>query len=89
MEKPRPGSETPALNALCPGQDITKCNHYNTWNRQKRRLPLLRRATATSQSQLVGHIALTRGTGNYRRGDFHCYVGQLSHHRASLWVTLP
>jgi len=27
----------------------------------------------------------TRGTGNYRRGDYHCYVGvgQLSHHRAS------
>jgi len=33
----------------------------------------------------------TRGTGNYRRGDYHCYVGvgQLSHHRASWWVTLP
>ena len=26
----------------------------------------------------------TRGTGNYRRGDYHCYVGvgQLSHHGA-------
>ena len=38
-------------------------NHYNTWNRQlqKRKLPLLRRrrATVTSQSQLVGHMALT------------------------------
>jgi len=52
-----------ALNALCPGQDKTKCKHYNTWDRQlqKRRLPLLpllRRSTVTSQSQLVGHIAL-------------------------------
>jgi len=53
---------TTALNALCPGQDKTKCNHYNTseWQLQKRRLPLLRSSTVTSHSQLVGHIALTR-----------------------------
>jgi len=24
----------------------------------------------------------TRETGNYRRGDYHCYVGQLLHYRA-------
>ena len=31
----------------------------------------------------------TRETGNYRRGDYHCYVGQLLHYRACWWVTLP
>jgi len=25
----------------------------------------------------------TRVTGNYRGGDYHCYVRQLLHHRAS------